>query len=78
MIGGFIMVYEVKVTVNSPSNKAKNVKTPTALTYLIRCDAEINAKMEALNRARTTQAAHPRKYKDCTFTVEQDSVKQFK
>jgi hypothetical protein len=72
------MVYEVKVTVNSPASKGNCIKTPTALTYLIRCDTEINAKMEALNRARMTQGAHPRKYKDCTFTVLQDSIKQFK
>jgi hypothetical protein len=65
------MVYEIKVKVNKSKSNPYIVSTPTALTFLIRSDSEINAKVEALNNAKRTQAAHPRKYKDCTFTVVQ-------
>jgi hypothetical protein len=65
------MVYEIKVKVNRPEPASKAVKTPTALTFVIRSDNEINAKVEALNGARRAQAAHPRKYKGCTFATMQ-------
>jgi len=65
------MVYEIKIKINKPETTSKSVKTPSALTFVIRSDSEINAKIEALNSARRTQAAHPRKYKDCTFSTIQ-------
>lgn len=71
------MVYEVKVTVHRPESRPKNVIMPTGITFLVRCDTEINAKLEALNRARQTQAAHPRKYKSCTFSVGKEDIKVF-
>lgn len=72
------MVYEVKVTVNKPGTTSKTIKTPFALTFVIRSDSEINAKIEALNCAKRTQAAHPKIYKGCTFIALRDDVKQFK
>lgn len=71
------MVYEVKVTVSRPEVRPKNIIIPTGITFLIRTDSEINAKVEALNRARQTQAAHPRKYKSCTFSVGKEDIKIF-
>lgn len=58
------MVYEVTVTINDSPTKVKK------WGYLLKADSEINAKLEALNRAKV-QASTPRsRYKRCTFTVE--------
>lgn len=58
------MVYEVTVTINDSPTKVKK------WVYLLKADSEINAKLEALNRAKV-QASTPRsRYKRCTFTVE--------
>lgn len=58
------MVYEVMVTINNSPTKVKK------WGYLLKADSEINAKLEALNRAKVAASAPRSRYKRCTFTVE--------
>jgi hypothetical protein len=58
------MVYEVMVTINDSPTKVKK------WGYLLKADSEINAKLEALNRAKVAASAPRSRYKRCTFTVE--------
>ena len=68
-------IWEVKVTINGAT--PPKGRAVTALTYIIRADSPVNAKLEALNRARCEQAAHPRKYKNATFSCKPDCCKEF-
>lgn len=59
-----IMIYEVTVTINNSPTKV------TGWGYLIKADSPVNAKLEALNRAKVKAYASHSRYKRCTFTVE--------
>lgn len=58
------MIYEVTVTINNSPTKV------TGWGYLIKADSPVNAKLEALNRAKVKAYASHSRYKRCTFTIQ--------
>lgn len=58
------MVYEVTVTIDNSPTKIKS------WGYLIKSSCEVNAKIEALNRAKIEATKQHSRYKKCTFTVK--------
>lgn len=67
--------YTVDVTVRGAT--PPRGKPVTALTYVVKACCPQAARCIALDYARATQARHPRKYKNATFFVADDSINLF-
>lgn len=67
--------YEVIVTVKD-AKPPKNVTAPERISFVIKADSEVNAKVAALNSARQTQAAHPKRYRNATFVCEAPCIRE--
>lgn len=68
--------WDVLVTVHGATPpRGKPVK---GVGYIVKACCPQTARSLALDYARATQAKHPRKYKNATFTVEDENIKEFK
>lgn len=68
--------YQVEITVHGAT--PPRGKPVIQLTYIIKAENPTNAGLQALNFAKCTQTRHPHKFKNATFTVSPDSIKEFK
>ena len=68
--------FDVLVTVHGATPPRGNAVT--GIGYIVKTDTPEDAKQKALDCAKLTQLQHPRKYKNATFSVDDENIKEFK